>query len=67
MIVIIKEFQTMPKALDFLYASDYSAICHVNCEILVLISSSFSNIGENYFAALMTLCQLLLKKYEIDV
>lgn len=57
----------MPKALDFLYASHYLAICHANCEILVLISSSFSNIGENYFAALMTLCQLLLKKYEIDV
>ena len=49
MIVIIKEFQTMPKALDFLYASDYLAICHVNCEILVLISSSFSNIGENCY------------------
>lgn len=57
----------MPKALDFLYASHYLAICHANCEISVLISSSFSNIGENYFAALMTLCQLLLKKYEIDV
>ena len=57
----------MPKALDFLYASHYLAICHANCEILVLISSSFSNNGEYYFAALMTLCQLLLKKYEIDV